>query len=117
MDGDNLNENKRVYAQLGSPDDVKRVWEVCESDPQLHECMNIIDMFRKIYKIKEAEAMFDKMSKQWKQLSAKHYTAMLKVYVDHKLLNKGKNVVNRWMRVGVELGLIVWMCLLSFIQK
>ncbi|CAH1445756.1 unnamed protein product [Lactuca virosa] len=79
MEGGNLNENKMVC--------FKRDWEVCESDPQIHECMNAIDAFGKVYKIKEAEAMFDKMSKKWKQLSAKHYTAMLKVYVDHKLLN------------------------------
>ncbi|KAL7583687.1 hypothetical protein Lser_V15G42616 [Lactuca serriola] len=115
IEGDNLKENRRVvssllpvYALLGSEDDVKRVWEICESDPRLDECLNAIDAFGRLKKVEEAEAVFEKMSKKWKQLSAKYYTAMLKVYAYNKMLTKGKDMVKLMSDNGCRIGPLTW---------
>ncbi|KAI3507494.1 hypothetical protein L1887_22481 [Cichorium endivia] len=115
IEGDDLKENRRVissllpiYALLESEDDVKRLWEICESDPKLDECLNAIDAFGKLKKVEEAEAVFEKMSKKWKQLSAKYYTAMLKVYAYNKMLTKGKNLVKVMSENGCRIGPLTW---------
>lgn len=115
MEGSNLNEKRRVcsslllsYASLESFDDVKRVWEVCKSNPRLHECMRAIEAFGKLKKVEEAEAVFDQMSKKWEKLSAKHYTSMLKVYANNKMLSKGKDLVRQMSDSGCRIGPLTW---------
>ncbi|KAF8395723.1 hypothetical protein HHK36_019673 [Tetracentron sinense] len=102
MEGGNLEENRGacrallpLYAALGKADEVGRVWKVCESNPRLHECMAAIEAWGKLGKIEEAEAVFDRMFKTWKGLSARHFSALLKVYANHKLLAKGKDLLKR----------------------
>ncbi|KAI3760662.1 hypothetical protein L1987_51060 [Smallanthus sonchifolius] len=115
MEGSNLNENRgafssllQIYALLGSVDDVKRVWDACENSPRLEECMNAIEAFGKLKKVEEAEAVFDQMSKKWKKLSGKHYTSMLKVYANNKMLLKGKEIVKQMSENGCRLGPLTW---------
>ncbi|XP_076923833.1 pentatricopeptide repeat-containing protein At1g80270, mitochondrial-like [Bidens hawaiensis] len=115
MEGSNLSENRgafssllQIYASLGSVDDVKRVWEACENHPRLEECMNAIEAFGKLKKVEEAEAVFDQMSKKWNRLSAKHYTSMLKVYANNKMLVKGKEIVKQMSESGCRLGPLTW---------
>ncbi|GAB4843953.1 hypothetical protein Ancab_013917 [Ancistrocladus abbreviatus] len=115
MEGTNLKLNRGVcrhllpiYADLGNADEVARVWELCESKPTLHECMAAIDAFGKLKKIKEAEAVFDKMVETWKKLSSRHYSAMLKVYTSHKMLSKGKDLVKRMADSGCHIGPLTW---------
>lgn len=115
MEGSNLNEKRRVcssllliYASLESFDDVKRVWEVCESNPRVHECMRAIEAFGKLKKVEEAEAVFNQMSKKWEKLSAKHYTSMLKVYANNKMLTKGKDLVRQMSDSGCRIGPLTW---------
>ncbi|KAJ0521296.1 putative tetratricopeptide-like helical domain superfamily, pentacotripeptide-repeat region of PRORP [Helianthus annuus] len=115
MEGSNLSENRgvyssllQIYALLGSVDDVKRVWEACETNPRLEECMNAIEAFGKLKNVAEAEAVFDLMSKKWNRLSAKYYTSMLKVYANNKMLLKGKEIVKQMSDSGCRLGPLTW---------
>ncbi|GFY84673.1 similar to PENTATRICOPEPTIDE REPEAT 596 [Actinidia rufa] len=115
MEGDNIKENRwachallPLYAALGKADEVGRVWKVCESNPKVDECLAAIESWGKLNKVEEAEAVFDRMSNTWKKLSSKHYTALLKVYANHKKLAKGKNLVKRMGDSGCRIGPFTW---------
>ncbi|XP_059462784.1 pentatricopeptide repeat-containing protein At1g80270, mitochondrial-like [Corylus avellana] len=114
MEGDNLKDRwvcqvlLPLYAQLGKADDVSRVWKVCETSPRIHECMAAIDAWGKLNKIEEAEAVFDRMSKTWNKLSSRHYSVLLKVYANHKMLAKGKDLVKRMGDSGCRIGPLTW---------
>ncbi|MCI03931.1 pentatricopeptide repeat-containing protein, partial [Trifolium medium] len=101
MEGENLKENRWVcrallplYANLGMSDEVGRVWKVCETHPWLEECLAAIEAWGKLSKIDEAEAVFERMSKKWK-LTSKNCSVLLKVYANHKMLMKGKDLIKR----------------------
>lgn len=115
MEGDNLKEHRwtcrlllPLYAELGKADQVARIWKLCESNPWLDVCMAAIEAWGKLNKVEEAEAVFKKMSKTWKKLSTKHYTALLKVYADHKMLSKGKDLVKQMAESGCHIGPLAW---------
>lgn len=115
MEGGNLKENRWVcrvllppYAALGKADDVERIWKVCESNPRLPEFVAAIEAYGKLKKVEEAEAIFNKMSKTFKRLSSKHYSALLKVYADHKMLIKGKDLVKQMSDSGCRIGPLTW---------
>ncbi|XP_043720686.1 pentatricopeptide repeat-containing protein At1g80270, mitochondrial-like isoform X2 [Telopea speciosissima] len=115
MEGCSLVENRGacrnllpLYAALGKADDVKRVWKACEPKPQLEECVAAIEAWGKLGKIEEAEAVFEKMCKTWKKLPTKNYTALLRVYADHKLLSKGKDLAKRMADSGCRIGPLTW---------
>ncbi|XP_042489398.1 pentatricopeptide repeat-containing protein At1g80270, mitochondrial-like [Macadamia integrifolia] len=115
MEGCGLGENRGacrnllpLYASLGKADDVKRVWKVCESHPQLEECVAAIEAWGKLGKIEEAEAVFDKMCKTWKKLHSKNYAALLKVYANHKMLSKGKDLAKQMADSGCRIGPLTW---------
>ncbi|XP_043693741.1 pentatricopeptide repeat-containing protein At1g80270, mitochondrial-like [Telopea speciosissima] len=114
MEGCNLKENRRacksllpLYAALGKADDVKRVWKACKSKPQLEECVAAIEAWGKLGKIEEAEAVFELMFTTWK-LSSKYYAALLRVYANHKLLSKGKDLAKRMADSGCRIGPFTW---------
>ncbi|KAM7258872.1 hypothetical protein ACFE04_014613 [Oxalis oulophora] len=115
IEGENLKENRRacwsllpLYADLGRADDVKRIWKHCEATPRLEECMAAIEAWGKLNEIDEAEAVFSKMIKTWKRPSSKHYNALLKVYANHKMLNKGVNLVKQMADKGCKIGPLIW---------
>lgn len=115
MEGDNLKEHRGtcrlllpLYAELGKADQVARIWKVCESNPWLDVCMAAIEAWGKLSKVEEAEAVFKRMSRTWKKLSTKHYTALLKVYADHKMLSKGKDLVKQMAESGCHIGPLTW---------
>ncbi|KAF5750292.1 pentatricopeptide repeat-containing protein [Tripterygium wilfordii] len=115
MEGGNLKEHRwacrallPLYAVLGKADEVGRVWKVCESNPRLDECMAAIEAWGRLKKIDEAEAVFERMSKTWKKLSSRHYTSLLKVYANHKMLTKGKDLVKRMADSGCRIGPFTW---------
>ncbi|URE23596.1 DNA-binding protein [Musa troglodytarum] len=114
MEGGDIKENRNVcrvllplYAALGKVDDVGRVWKVCEANPRLEECLAAIEAWDKLGQIEKAEEAFENISKKWK-LSSKHYNAMLKVYANHKLLSKGKELVKRMSNSGCRIGPLTW---------
>ena len=94
-----------LYAALGKAEDVGRIWKVCEPIPNLGECIADIEAWGKLKKIEAAEAVFDMMLKTWKKPSSKHYSALMKVYADHKMLAKGKDLVKRMADNGGGLAL------------
>lgn len=115
MEGGNIKENRwacqallPLYASLGKADEVGRLWKVCESKPRINECTAAIEAWGKLKKIEEAEAVFDRMSKMWKKLSSKHYSVLLKVYANNKMLAKGKDLVKRMADSGCRIGPLTW---------
>ncbi|KAK2416621.1 Tetratricopeptide repeat (TPR) superfamily protein [Trifolium repens] len=114
MEGENLKENRGVcrsllplYANLGMADDVERVWKVCEAHPWLEECLAAIEAWGKLKKIDEAEAVFETMSKKWK-LTSRNCSVLLKVYANHKMLLKGKDLIKRMADNGCQIGPLTW---------
>ncbi|KAM5578080.1 pentatricopeptide repeat-containing protein [Rosa sericea] len=115
MEGGNLKENRwacrallPLYAELGQVDEVGRVWKVCVSNPRVEECLAAIEAWGKLNKIEEAEAVFDKMLKTWNRLSSRQYAVLLKVYTNHKMLAKGKDLVKLMADSNCEIGPLIW---------
>ncbi|XP_020587281.1 LOW QUALITY PROTEIN: pentatricopeptide repeat-containing protein At1g80270, mitochondrial-like [Phalaenopsis equestris] len=121
MEGDDICTNRNacksllpLYAALGKADDVERIWKVCEHNPRLEECSAAIELgqvgqaWGKLGKVEDAEKVFEKMNKLFKKLSSKYYNVLLKVYADHKLLSKGKELVKRMADGGCKIGPLTW---------
>ncbi|XP_055801477.1 pentatricopeptide repeat-containing protein At1g80270, mitochondrial-like [Solanum dulcamara] len=115
MEGGDIKENRwacRIllphYAALGKADEVDRIWQVCESNPWLEECVAAVEAWGKLNNIERAEAVFDKMAKTWPRLSSKHYSVLLRIYANHKMLSKGKELVKRMADSGCQLGPLTW---------
>ncbi|KAG1370941.1 putative Pentatricopeptide repeat-containing protein [Cocos nucifera] len=115
MEGDDIKVNRAackallpLYAALGKADDVGRVWKACEAHPRLEECLAAIEAWGKLGQIENAEAVFENMLKMWKKLSSKYYNALLKVYANHKLLSKGKELVKRMSDNSCKIGPLTW---------
>lgn len=115
MEGGNLEEHRwackallPIYADLRKSDEVGRVWKICESKPSLDECIAAIEAWGKLGQVEKAEAVFEKMLKQWKKVSSKHYSALLKVYANHKMLSKGKELIKRMGDNGCRIGPLTW---------
>ncbi|XP_022967740.1 pentatricopeptide repeat-containing protein At1g80270, mitochondrial-like [Cucurbita maxima] len=114
IEGNDLNEKRWVcrfllplYGVMQMTDEVERIWNVCEPDPRIEECMSAIVAWGKLNNIEKAEAVFDHMLKTWK-LSTRQYHMMLKVYADHKMLAKGKDLVKRMGDNGCHIGPLTW---------
>lgn len=115
IEGDGLEKNRwacrllmPIYASLGKADEVERIWKLCESEPWLEDCVSAIGAWGQLNKIEKAEEAFNKLVEKVKKPSAKHYTALLKVYSDHKMLTKGKELVNQMAGDGCYLGPLTW---------
>ncbi|OIT37949.1 PREDICTED: pentatricopeptide repeat-containing protein At1g80270, mitochondrial-like [Nicotiana attenuata] len=115
MEGGDIKENRwacrsllPLYAALGKADEVGRIWQVCESNPRLDECVAAVEAWGKLHNIKEAEAVFDKMAAKWATLSSKHYSVLLRIYASHKMLSKGKDLVKRMSDSGCRIGPLTW---------
>ncbi|EPS66077.1 hypothetical protein M569_08698, partial [Genlisea aurea] len=116
LEGDDLKKNRwacrlllPIYASLGRDDEVGRIWEVCESDPRLEECVAAIEAWGQLNKIENSEAAFEEVLKKVKRKpSAKHFNVLLKVYANHKMLTKGKDLVKRMADLGCSIGPMTW---------
>lgn len=115
IEGDDLENNRwacrlliPIYASLGRADEVERIWKICESEPRMEDCLAAIEAWGQLKNIEKAEGAFDKLVKKVKKPSSKHYTAMLKVYANHKMLIKGKELVNQMAASGCHLGPLTW---------
>lgn len=100
-----------LYAELGKADEVDRIWKEClksKTNPNMTECLAAVEAFGKLGKVEEAEAVFEKMAKTWKKLPGRNYAVMLKVYANHKLLVKGKQLAKRMSENGVHIGPLTW---------
>ncbi|XP_060208674.1 pentatricopeptide repeat-containing protein At1g80270, mitochondrial-like [Lycium barbarum] len=115
MEGGDINENRwacrsllPLYAALGRADEVSRIWQVCESNPRLDECVAAVEAWGKLHNIEEAEAVFDKMAAKWPTISSKHYSVLLRIYANHKMLSKGKDLVKHMAESGCRIGPLTW---------
>ncbi|KAG1338314.1 pentatricopeptide repeat-containing protein, mitochondrial [Cocos nucifera] len=115
MEGDDIKDNRNackallpLYAALGKAEDVGRIWKVCEAGPRLDECVAAIEAWGKVGHVEDAEKVFEDMLKTWKKLSSKYYNALLKVYANHKLLSKGKDLAKRMSDDGCRIGPLTW---------
>ncbi|KAK4837825.1 hypothetical protein QYF36_008725 [Acer negundo] len=115
MEGGNLKEHRwacrdllPLYAELGQADEVRRVWKFCESSPRLEEFLAAIEAWGKLKDVEEAEAIFERMSSTWKKLTSKHYSALLRVYANNKMVAKGKDLVKRMADSGIRIGPLTW---------
>lgn len=114
MEGENLKRNRwlcqillPLYATLGKVDEVGRIWNVCETKPHYNECLAAIEAWGKLNKIDEAEQVFEMMVKKWR-LSSKICSILLKVYANHKMLMKGKDIIKRMGDSGCPIGPLTW---------
>lgn len=104
-----------IYASLGRDDEVGRIWEARASGlPHVDECAAVIEAWGRLNKIENAEATFDKMLETMKKPPQKLFTALLKVYTNHKMLDKGKDLVRRMVDSNCYLGPVSWDALVKF---
>lgn len=115
MEGECLEENRHVckdllpiYGSLQRADEVTRIWKICEENPRYTESLAAILAFGKINKVKEAEAVFEKVSKMGHRVSSGIYSVLLRVYVDHKMVSEGKDLVKRMSDSGCNIGALTW---------
>jgi len=99
-----------LYAELGKPTEVERIWKDFEAFPalRLDEYATGVVAWGKLGQIEKAEITFEKLLNSGKKLSAKHYNALLNVYADHHLLLKGKELVKRMSDNGCTIEPPIW---------
>ncbi|KAL6540689.1 hypothetical protein OROMI_024572 [Orobanche minor] len=97
-----------IYASLGKDDEVERIWSVCESNPRLEDCLAAIEAFGQLKRIEDAESAFDKLVEKIKRPASRHFAALIKIYADHKMLDKGKDLVKRMSESGCTVGPLCW---------
>lgn len=114
MEGENLKKDRwrwqillPLYANLGKVDEVERIWKFCETNPRYDECLVAIEAWGKLNKVYEAENVFETMVKKWK-LSSKNSSVLLKVYANHKMITKGKDLIRRMEDSGCHIGPLTW---------
>ncbi|MED6112329.1 hypothetical protein PIB30_060729 [Stylosanthes scabra] len=112
IEGENVKEKQWVwptllnlYAKLGKADEVERIWKVCESRPRLDDYMSAVEAWGVLNKIDKAEETFEIMSKKWK-LSTGNYNVLLKVYLNHNMLSKGKDLFKRMSDSGCKVNIL-----------
>ncbi|KAH9610230.1 hypothetical protein KSS87_019022 [Heliosperma pusillum] len=115
MEGTDLKNNRficpivlPIYAKLGNAEQVERIWKVSEPSPRQADFFAAIDAFGKLKNIKQAEAIFEKLTNTYKKLSTRHFTIMLRVYAENKMLSKGKELLKRMGDAGCAIGPTAW---------
>lgn len=115
IEGDNIKEFRKsvrillpLYANLDDEEEVRRIWKTCEQNPTSQESLAAIEAFGRLNKVEEAETIFNAMQLKWKHPSLKQYTVLLKVYVEKKMLDKGKDLVRQMGESGLRIGPWTW---------
>ncbi|CAN0907985.1 Pentatricopeptide repeat-containing protein At1g80270, mitochondrial [Linum grandiflorum] len=116
IEGGNLEEHRLVcrvlfplYAALGKAEEVGRVWKVCESSPYLVECVGAIEAWGKLNRVHEAELVFATMEQKCGNLiSSRQYSALLNVYANNKMVEKGKELVRKMKENKCKAGPLTW---------
>ncbi|GFP92886.1 pentatricopeptide repeat-containing protein at1g80270 mitochondrial [Phtheirospermum japonicum] len=93
------------YAHIGKGGEVDRVWGLCESNPRYEECLSAMEAFGLLGRIEDAESAFKKLTEQHKRPSSRHYAVMIRIYADHKMLEKGEEFYEKMSEVeGLTMG-------------
>ncbi|CAN6213544.1 unnamed protein product [Urochloa humidicola] len=88
-----------LYAILGRPDDVERIWN-SYTTPKLEDFLAAIEAWSKLGRIEQVEETFEALVKTSPKLTSKYFNAMLNVYAEHKLVAKGKEFLERMCLEG-----------------
>nr|CAB3452385.1 unnamed protein product [Digitaria exilis] len=97
-----------LYAILGRPDDVKRIWN-SYTKPKLDDFLAAIEAWGKLGFIEEVEETFEALVKNTStKLTSKYLNAMLNVYAEHRLLAKGKEFLERMFLKGCPSSPLTW---------
>ncbi|KAK3163418.1 hypothetical protein QOZ80_1AG0003400 [Eleusine coracana subsp. coracana] len=112
MEGDNIKENRNackvllpLYAFLGKKDEVERIWEMCGDNTRVDEVLSAIEAFGRLGDVGKAERIFEDMSKKWKRPGSKIYNALLRVYANKNLFEKGKELAKQMKKNGARMGI------------
>ncbi|KAG0466770.1 hypothetical protein HPP92_018350 [Vanilla planifolia] len=106
-----------LYATQGKVDDVKRVWKSFEASACIDDFVSAIKAWGKLGLVEEAETFFDKMAKKWEKIPTRCYNALLKVYANHGLLSKGKDLAKTMSEAGCWVGPLTWDALVKLFVK
>lgn len=106
-----------IYGSLGRADEVGRIWKECESDPNMAECIAGIQAWGRLNRIEDAEVVFDKLLRVVRRPSSRHYALMLNMYADHKMLDKGEELVRRMNESGVTVTPPAWHALVKLYAR
>ncbi|KAL1564093.1 pentatricopeptide repeat-containing protein, mitochondrial [Salvia divinorum] len=124
MEGGDLTKNRwacrfllPIYGSLGRANEVERIWRECESNPGMAECIAGIQAWGRLNRIEEAEAVFKKLLRVVRRPSSKHYSLMLNMYADNKMLDKGEEVVKRMTQSGVTITPPAWHALVNLYAR
>lgn len=96
-----------LYATLGRPDDVDRIWNQC-TEPKLEDFLAAIEAWGKLGRVEQAEETFEALAKISPKLTSKYINAMLNVYAENKLLAKGKKFLERMCFDGCRSSPLIW---------
>ncbi|KAJ1298308.1 hypothetical protein BS78_01G442800 [Paspalum vaginatum] len=96
-----------LYATLGRPDDVERIWNSC-TEPELEDFLAAIEAWGKLGRIEQVEETFEALVKTSPKLTSKYINAMLNVYAENKLLDKGKGFLEKMCLDGYRSGPLTW---------
>uniref|UniRef100_A0ACD5WGG4 Uncharacterized protein n=1 Tax=Avena sativa TaxID=4498 RepID=A0ACD5WGG4_AVESA len=96
-----------LYADLSKPGEVARIWKLC-TEPNRGDFVAAIEAWGKLGCIKQAEETFEAMLETTKKVSSRYYNAMLSVYAENKLMDKGKALVERMSSDGCPSGPVTW---------
>ncbi|CAH9062404.1 unnamed protein product [Cuscuta europaea] len=97
-----------LYAILGNADEVSRIWQLCEPNPCLEQCIAAIEAWGRLKNIEKAEEVFETMIKKYPNISSKYYSPLLNAYANNKMLTKGKDLVKRMRDNGCHIGISTW---------
>ena len=102
-----------LYASLGKEEEVERIWKICEPNLRMDQCLAAIEAYGKLGRVEAAEIVFERMHEQFKKLPTKYYNSLLRVYGDHQMLEKGKDLVKRMADSGCPVGAATWDALVA----
>lgn len=106
-----------LYASIGKSDEVSRLWQFCQTNPSLEECLAAILAYGKLEKIEDAESVFETMKKTFGRLPTKYYNVMLNLYATHNLLEKGKELIRRMDKDRLQIGPVTLDALIKLYAK
>ncbi|KAH0459195.1 hypothetical protein IEQ34_012009 [Dendrobium chrysotoxum] len=106
-----------LYASLRKVDDVRRMWKSCEASACIDDFTSAIEAWGKLGFVDDAENIFQKMTKKWKKIPPRSYNALLKVYADHKLVSKGKDLARKMSDDGCWIGPLTWDALVKLFAE
>jgi pentatricopeptide repeat protein len=101
-----------LYAIIGRPDDVGRIWELC-TEPNSLDYLAAIGAWSKLGHIEQVEETFENLLRTSQKLSSKYLNALLSVYSENKLLSKGKEFIERMCSAGCPSDPITWDAVVS----